>query len=196
MRKAELSRTTNETNIKIEINLDGTGTANINTGIGFFDHMLTQIAVHGLFDISIEAEGDLHIDPHHTIEDCGLVLGETVNQALGDRRGITRMASAYVPMDEALGHVVLDLSGRPYTVISVPWTAPIIGIVPTSLLEHFFESFAITGRCNTHARIIYGKDNHHMSEALFKAFGRALDTATRIDDRRLDQIPSSKGNLV
>lgn len=196
MRKAEISRTTNETNIKITVNLDGTGTAHMNTGIGFFDHMLTQVAVHGLFDLSIEAEGDLHIDPHHTIEDCGLVLGETINQALEDRRGITRMASAYVPMDEALGHVALDLSGRPYTVISVPWTAQTIGNIPTSLLEHFFESFATTCRCNLHARILYGKDNHHMSEALFKAFGRALDTATRFDDRRLDQMPSSKGNLV
>ena len=196
MRKAEFSRTTNETKIKIGINLDGTGTAHINTGIGFFDHMLTQVAVHGLFDISVEAEGDLHIDPHHTIEDCGLALGETINQALADRRGITRMASAYVPMDEALGHVALDLSGRPYTVISAPWTAPTIGSIPTSLLEHFFESFAITSRCNLHARILYGKDNHHMIEALFKAFGRALDTATRIDSRRLDQIPSSKGNLI
>jgi imidazoleglycerol-phosphate dehydratase len=196
MRKAEISRTTKETKIKISINLDGTGIANINTRIGFFDHMLTQIAVHGLFDITVEAEGDLHIDPHHTIEDCGLVLGDVVSQALEDRRGIARMASAYVPMDEALGHVALDLSGRPYTVISVPWTAPSIGSIPTSLLEHFFESFAITCRCNLHAKILYGKDNHHMIEALFKAFGRALDTATQLDARRLDQIPSSKGNLV
>ena len=196
MRKAEISRTTNETKIKAAINLDGTGTAKINTGIGFFDHMLTQIAVHGLFDITLEAEGDLHIDPHHTMEDCGLVLGETVSQALEDRRGIVRMGSAYVPMDEALGHVVIDLSGRPYSVISVPWTAPSVGNIPTSLLEHFFESFAIASRSNLHARILYGKDNHHMSEALFKAFGRALDTATLIDTRRSDQIPSSKGNLV
>ena len=196
MRKAEISRTTKETKIKIGVNLDGTGIAHINTGIGFFDHMLTQIAVHGLFDITVEAEGDLDIDPHHTIEDCGLVLGETVNQALDNRRGISRMASAYVPMDEVLGHVALDLSGRPYTVISAPWTAPSVGTIPTSLLEHFFESFAITCRCNLHARIIYGKDNHHMAEALFKAFGRALDAATQIDTRRLDQIPSSKGNLV
>jgi imidazoleglycerol-phosphate dehydratase len=196
MRKAELSRTTNETNIKTEVNLDGKGTANINTGIGFFDHMLTQISVHGLFDISIEAEGDLHIDPHHTIEDCGLAFGETVNQALGDRRGITRMASAYVPMDESLGHAVLDLSGRPYSVITIPWAGSTVGNIPTSLIEHFFESFAITCRCNLHTRILYGKDNHHMSEALFKAFGRALDTATQMDDRRLDQIPSSKGSLI
>ncbi len=196
MRKAEISRTTNETKIKAAINLDGTGTAKINTGIGFFDHMLTQIAVHGLFDITLEAEGDLHIDPHHTMEDCGLVLGETVSQALEDRRGIVRMGSAYVPMDETLGHVVIDLSGRPYSVISIPWIGPSVGNIPTSLLEHFFESFAITSRSNLHARILYGKDNHHMSEALFKAFGRALDTATLIDIRRSDQIPSSKGNLV
>lgn len=196
MRKAEFSRTTNETDIKIAVNLDGLGKAQINTGIGFFDHMLTQIAVHGLFDISIEVQGDIHIDSHHTIEDCGLALGEVINQALDERRGITRMASAYVPMDESLGHVALDLSGRPYTVISAPWTAPTVGNIPTSLIEHFFESFAITCRCNLHARILYGKDNHHMVEALFKAFSRALDTATQIDDRRLNQIPSSKGNLV
>ena len=196
MRKAEISRTTNETKIKATINLDGMGKAQINTGVGFFDHMLTQIAVHGLFDITIEAEGDLDVDAHHTVEDCGLVLGEMVSQALKDRRGIARMGSAYVPMDDALGHVVVDLSGRPYSVISVPWTAPSVGNIPTSLLEHFIESFAITCKCTLHARILYGKDNHHMSEALFKAFGRALDIATQLDARRLDQIPSSKGNLV
>jgi imidazoleglycerol-phosphate dehydratase len=196
MRIAKYSRTTNETKIEIEVNLDGTGKVNVNTGIGFFDHMVTQIAVHGLFDIDLVAEGDLHIDYHHTIEDCGLVFGETINKALGDRRGIMRMGSFYVPMDEALGQVVLDLSGRPYSVISVPWTSPKVAGIPTSLIEHFFESFAITSRSNLHARILYGNDNHHMSESLFKSFGKALDIATQLDERRKNNIPSSKGNLT
>lgn len=196
MRIAKYSRITNETKIAIEVNLDGTGIANVNTGIGFFDHMVTQIAVHGLFDIDLVAEGDLYIDSHHTIEDCGLVLGETINKALEDRRGIKRMGSFFVPMDEALGHVVIDLSGRPYSVISVPWTSPMVANIPTSLIEHFFESFAITSRSNLHARILYGKDNHHICESLFKSFGKALDIATQVDERRNNDIPSSKGNLT
>lgn len=195
MRKAEIIRETNETKIYISIDLDGSGYADINTGLGFFDHMNTQIAVHGLFDLEIRAEGDLEVDSHHTIEDCALVLGETINKALGDRKGISRMASAIVPMDEALGQVTLDLSGRPYTVLQMSWTSPFVGSIPTSLIEHYFESFAITSRSNLHARVIYGKDNHHMAEALFKAFGRALEAATRVDPRREDQIPSSKGQL-
>lgn len=195
MRKAEIIRETNETKIYISIDLDGSGYADINTGLGFFDHMNTQIAVHGLFDLEIRAEGDLEVDSHHTIEDCALVLGETINKALGDRKGISRMASAIVPMDEALGQVTLDLSGRPYTVLQMSWTSPFVGSIPTSLIEHYFESFAITSRSNLHARVFYGKDNHHMAEALFKAFGRALEAATRVDPRREDQIPSSKGQL-
>ncbi|MBL7161013.1 MAG: imidazoleglycerol-phosphate dehydratase HisB [Anaerolineales bacterium] len=196
MRTAQIERKTKETDIQLELNLDGDGKAEIDTGIGFFDHMLTQIAVHGLFDIRLETEGDLFIDPHHTIEDCGLALGEALTQVLGDKRGITRMATSFVPMDEALAQVVLDLSGRPYAVIQTAWTAPDIGGIPTSLIEHFFESFAVTGRANLHASVLYGRDNHHMAEALFKALGRALDAATQIDPRRAGEVPSSKGVLA
>jgi imidazoleglycerol-phosphate dehydratase len=146
--------------------------------------------------MKVKAEGDLHVDSHHTIEDCALVLGEAFNKAMGDRRGIYRMASAYVPMDEALGQVIVDLSGRPYAILKMKWTSPSVSHIPTSLIEHFFESFAITCRCNLHCRILYGRDNHHMAEALFKALGRALDSATQVDARRKDSIPSSKGNLV
>jgi len=195
MRTSKINRKTKETDISLSLNLDGSGNANINTGIGFFDHMLTQIAVHGLIDLDLQAKGDLHIDAHHTIEDCGLVLGEAIAQALGEKRGITRMAEASVPMDDALAKVVLDLSGRPYSVIQTNWVSPNVGNIPTSLLEHFFESLATMSRMNLHININYGKDNHHMAEALFKAFARALDAAIQIDPRRADDIPSSKGKL-
>jgi len=151
--------------------------------------------VHGLFDIKLKAEGDLHIDPHHTIEDCGLVLGEALSQALGDKGGIVRTATRFVPMDEALARVVLELSGRPYAVLQTAWVSPDVGAIPTSLLEHFFESAAITGGANLHIAVLYGRDNHHMAEAAFKAFGRALDAATQIDPRRAGKVPSSKGVL-
>ena len=196
MRTAKIERKTKETKISLEFNLDGKGVAQIDTGIGFFDHMLTQIAVHGLFDIQLKAEGDLYIDAHHTIEDCGLVLGEALSQALGDKGGIVRMATSFVPMDEALARVVLDLSGRPYAVLQTAWVSPDVGGIPTSLIEHFFESVAITGRANLHIGVLYGRDNHHMAEATFKAFGRALDAATQIDPRRAGEVPSSKGVLV
>jgi len=196
MRQSTINRKTKETDISLSLNLDGTGQANINTGIGFFDHMLTQIAVHGLMDIDLQVKGDLHIDAHHTIEDCGLVLGEAIGQALGQKQGISRMAEASVPMDDALAWVVLDLSGRPYFVIQTKWISPNVGGIPTSLIEHFFESVAVvTSRINLHINILYGKDNHHIAEALFKAFARALDTATQLDPRRAGNIPSSKGNL-
>jgi len=155
--------------------------------------MLAQVAVHGLFDLQVEAQGDLEVDAHHTVEDVGLALGDAFSQALGDRKGIVRMASAAVPMDDSLAYVVIDLSGRPYTVFQVTWHGPNIGVLPTSLIEHFFESFAVTARCNLHALVLYGKDDHHQAEALFKAFGRALDAATSMDVRRAGQIPSTKG---
>ncbi len=196
MRKAKVERKTSETEVRIELELDGSGKAEINTGLGFFDHMLTQIAVHGLFDLKIEARGDLHIDPHHTVEDTGLALGAAFDQALSDRRGIVRMASFYTPMDETLGRVVVDLSGRPYSVIQVAWNAPSIGGIPATLFEHFLESFAVTCRCNLHAQVLYGKDDHHKAEALFKALARALDQATQLEPRRASQVPSSKGSLV
>ena len=195
MRKAKIDRKTSETDICLSLNLDGLGQARINTGIGFFDHMLTQIAVHGLIDLDLQAKGDLQIDAHHTIEDCGLVLGEAIAQALGEKRGITRMAEASVPMDDALARVVLDLSGRPYSLFRTKWVSASVGGLPVSLLEHFFESLAITSRMNLHIHVLYGKDNHHMAEALFKAFARALDGAIQIDPRRADLIPSSKGQL-
>ncbi|NIP19138.1 MAG: imidazoleglycerol-phosphate dehydratase HisB [Xanthomonadales bacterium] len=195
MRTAKLERKTKETDIQLEVNLDGSGKHEIETGIGFFDHMLVQIAVHGLFDLKIKAAGDLHIDPHHTVEDCGLALGAAFKQALGDKAGIIRTASATVPMDEALGQVVIDFSGRPYAVLTTAWTSPMVGNLPTTLLEHFFESFATACGANLHLIVHYGKDNHHMAESLFKAAARAMAKAVQIDPRRQDQIPSSKGVL-
>lgn len=195
MRSTKISRQTNETQITIKLELDGTGKHEISTGIGFFDHMLTHLAVHGLFDLSVQAQGDLEIDTHHTIEDIALVLGQAFDRVLGDRKGIFRMGDCFVPMDETLAHVAIDLSGRPYAVIQTEWYAPYIGNIPTTLFPHFFESFAVTSRCNLHARILYGRDDHHQAEALFKAWARALDTATQIDPRRMGAIPSTKGTL-
>jgi imidazoleglycerol-phosphate dehydratase len=195
MRSAKVDRKTRETDISVQLKLDGSGDYQIDTGIGFFDHMLTQIAVHGLFDLFVKAKGDLHIDPHHTIEDCGLVLGTSFAQALGDKAGTVRTASALVPMDDALGQVVLDFSGRPYSVITTAWTSSMVGGIHTTLLEHFFESFAVASTSNLHLIMHYGKDNHHMAESLFKAFGRAASAAVQLDPRRMGQIPSSKGVL-
>jgi imidazoleglycerol-phosphate dehydratase len=196
MRTAEVSRQTNETQIKITLNLDGTGTHHISTGIGFLDHMLTHLAVHGLFDVSLEAEGDLEVDAHHTVEDIALTLGQAFDKGLGDRKGIVRMADCFAPMDETLAHVAIDLSGRPHAVIQAEWHTPYIGTIPTTLFAHFFESFAITARCNLHARVLYGRDDHHQAEALFKAWSRALDRATQLDPRRLNAVPSTKGTLT
>jgi imidazoleglycerol-phosphate dehydratase len=196
MRTAEIQQTTNETDIHVRLSLDGSGAHEIATGVGFLDHMLSHVAVHGLFDINLTARGDLHIDSHHTIEDCALALGQALSEALGDRKGIVRMGSAYVPMDEALAFVAIDLSGRPYTVFEATWRAPMIGQLPTSLVGHFFESLAVAARMNLHARVLYGRDDHHQAEALFKAFGRALDTATQFDPRRSGVVPSTKGTLT
>ena len=195
MRTAKVERKTNETQISIQLNLDGTGKYTIDTGIGFLDHMLSHVAVHGLFDLELKARGDLHVDIHHTMEDCALVLGQAFDQALGDRAGIVRMGSAYVPMDESLAFVCVDLSGRPYSVVQAEWNGPNVGDIPTSLFPHFLESFAVTSRSNLHARILYGRDNHHQAEALFKALGRALEAATRVEPRRIGSIPSTKGSL-
>ncbi len=195
MRTSQITRKTSETQITIELNLDGSGLHDISTGVGFLDHMLTHIAAHGLFDITVKAQGDLHIDVHHTVEDVALVLGSAFDQALGDRKSITRMASFYAPMDETLAFVALDLSGRPYSVIAAAWGSAPVGGIPASLFPHFFESFAITARCNLHARILYGRDDHHKAEALFKAFARALDAATTVDGRR-QTVPSTKGTLT
>ena len=196
MRIAEMHRKTNETDITLKINLDGNGEVVIQTDIPFLDHMLHHVAVHGLFDLEIKAIGDLDVDCHHTVEDVAIVLGEAFNEALGDRKGILRMGSAYVPMDESLAFVALDLSGRPYTFLDMDWHTPSVGNIPTSLFPHFLESFAFACRCNLHARILHGRDDHHQAEALFKALGRALETAVRMDPRRGGAVPSTKGSLI
>jgi imidazoleglycerol-phosphate dehydratase len=196
IRFAEIRRTTNETDIAISLKLDGSGIYNIHTGVGFLDHMLSQIALHGLFDLQVQAQGDLQIDPHHTVEDVALALGQAFDQALGERKGIVRTAFAYAPMDETLARVVVDLSGRPYGLVQAEWHTPYINQVPTSLLPHFFESLAVTLRANLHAQVLYGRDDHHQAEALFKALARALDAAVRIDPRRGQALPSTKGALA
>jgi imidazoleglycerol-phosphate dehydratase len=195
MRTSTLHRHTHETDIRLSLSLDGAGRHDVQTGIGFLDHLLTHIAVHGLFDLTVQASGDLHVDPHHTIEDTALVLGQAFNEALADRKGIVRMGSAYVPMDEALAFVAVDFSGRPYAVVQAEWHSPAIGQFPTSLIPHFLESFATAARANVHARVLYGRDDHHQAEALFKALGRALDSATGVDPRRAGEVPSTKGTL-
>jgi imidazoleglycerol-phosphate dehydratase len=195
MRTARIERKTKETDVLVEVNLDGSGQYEIETGVGFFDHMLTQIAVHGLFDLVFRAKGDLHIDPHHTVEDSGLALGAAFKEALGDKRGINRTASATVPMDEALGQVVVDFSGRPYALIKTAWSSPMVGGLHTTLIEHFFESFATASGANLHVIVHYGRDNHHMAESLFKALARAMSESVQVDPRRSGGVPSSKGVL-
>ncbi len=195
MRTAEIHRQTNETDIRLSLALDGTGQAEVQTGLGFLDHMLHHLAVHGLFDLTLHARGDLHVDAHHTVEDCALALGMAFDRVLGDRRGIVRMGSAYVPMDETLAFVAVDLSGRPYAVVQADWHGPAVGGIATSLFPHFLHSFAVAARANLHARVLYGADDHHQAEALFKALGRALDAATCLDPRRGGVVPSTKGVL-
>jgi imidazoleglycerol-phosphate dehydratase len=194
-RQAIVTRQTGETQVEVRLEIDGSGQHQIDTGLPFLDHMLAQIAVHGLFDLFIKAQGDLHIDPHHTMEDVALALGTAFQQALGDRAGIVRMASYDCPMDESAAWVAVDFSGRPYSVIQVEWHAPTVGGLPVSLFAHFLESFALQARCNLHCAVRYGRDDHHQAEAIFKALARALDTATRIDPRRAGLVPSSKGIL-
>jgi len=194
-RTAYIKRDTNETQIELSINLDGTGQADIDTGVGFYDHMLHHVAVHGLIDLSIKATGDLHIDSHHTIEDIGICLGRAIDEALTSRKGINRMGMAYVPMDEALARVVIDLSGRPYVVINAEFTTPMMGQMPTDLVIHALETIAFHAKMNLHAEVLYGRNDHHKAEALFKAFGRALTQAVATDPRR-QGIPSTKGTLT
>lgn len=196
MRIATIHRQTAETDVHLTLNLDGTGQYRGETGLGFLDHMLAHVAVHGLFDLTVRVSGDLHVDPHHTMEDVALVLGQALDQALGDRAGIVRIGAAHVPMDEALAFVAVDLSGRPYAVTEMSWAGPSVGGLPVTLIPHFFESLAVAARANVHARLLYGRDDHHQAEALFKALGRALDAATRLDPRRGEAIPSTKGRLV
>lgn len=195
MRTATIARQTNETDITLSLNLDGSGQHGVQTGVGFLDHMLTHLAVHGLFDLTVRATGDLHIDAHHTIEDTALVLGQAFAEALGDKKGIVRMSHAYVPMDEALAFVAVDLSGRPYAVMQAEWHTPTIGQFPTALVPHFIESLAVTMKANIHARVLYGRDDHHQAESLFKALARALSVAVQMDARRAGAVPSAKGSL-
>ena len=194
-RTATISRRTGETDITLTLALDGAGSATVATGIGFLDHMLALFARHGLFDITVSATGDLHVDEHHTAEDTCICLGQALDQALGERRGIVRAAHSFVPMDEALGFVAVDLGGRPYCVVEADFVTPRVGQLGTDLIAHLFESIAIHGRLNLHARVIYGRNDHHKVEALFKAFGRALDAATRLDERLGGAMPSTKGTL-
>lgn len=193
-RSAHIERKTGETQITLSLTVDGKGKADIQTGIGFLDHMLTLFAGHGLFDLTVRATGDLHIDDHHTAEDVCICLGKALDQALGDRRGIVRTAHSYVPMDESLGLVAIDLGGRPYCVFDAEFVTPRLGDLGTDLIFHLFETLAIHARMNLHAKVLYGRNDHHKAEALFKALGRALDAATQIDPRR-QGVPSTKGTL-
>lgn len=195
MRQATVERTTRESSIKLTLNVDGSGRAQIDTGIGFLDHMLTLLAGHGLFDLEVKATGDLHVDEHHTAEDTLICLGKAFDQALGDRRGIVRTAHSYVPMDESLALVAVDLSGRPYCVFNADFMTPRLGALGTDLIFHLFESLAIHARMNLHAQVLYGRNDHHKVEALFKGLARALDAATQLDARRQD-VPSTKGTLT
>jgi imidazoleglycerol-phosphate dehydratase len=194
-RTATITRRTGETDVTLMLTIDGTGSAEISSGIGFLDHMLTLFAKHGLFDLRVAASGDLHIDEHHTAEDVCICLGRALDQALGERRGLVRTAHSYVPMDEALGFVAVDLGGRPYCVVDAQFVTPRVGQLGTDLIAHLFESIAFHGRLNLHARVLYGHNDHHKIEALFKALGRSLDAATRIDERLQDAVPSTKGTL-
>lgn len=194
-RTADLSRSTSETRIRVALNLDGSGRAQLATGIGFFDHMLEQIARHGLIDLTIEAQGDLHIDGHHTVEDVGITLGQAFAQALGDKRGVRRYGHAYVPLDEALSRVVIDLSGRPGLVWEVPFTRAMVGEFDVDLAHEFFQGFVNHAGVTLHVDNLRGANAHHQCETVFKAFGRALRMAVEPDARAAGSIPSTKGSL-
>ena len=189
-------RTTSETRVRVNLNLDGTGAARVSTGIGMLDHLIDQIARHSLIDLEVEAQGDTEVDAHHTTEDVAICMGRALNQALGDRNGIVRMADRTVPMDESLVQVAIDLSGRPYAAIDLPFRGERIGTLSTELVEHFLTSFAFEGRMALHVRELAGKNDHHRAEAAFKALARALGDAIAIDPRREGSIASTKGTLT
>ena len=194
-RMAEVTRNTAETQIRVAINLDGTGSSRLSTGIGFFDHMLDQIARHGLIDLDIQAVGDLHIDGHHTVEDVGITLGQAFQQAVGDKKGIRRYGHAYVPLDEALSRVVVDFSGRPGLVMDVPFTSGMVGTLDTQLVHEFFQGFVNHALVTLHIDNLKGENAHHQAETVFKAFARALRAAVERDPRSAGVIPSTKGSL-
>lgn len=193
-RTAEKQRTTKETDVRVKLGLDGRGVSSISTGIGFLDHMLELFAKHGLFDLELSCKGDLHIDQHHSVEDIAITLGQTVSEALGDKTGIVRFGSAYLPMDETLVRSVIDLSGRAFIVYRVPKVRDRIGELDVELVEHFWRSFAEQVRCNLHIELLYGANQHHIIEAVFKATARALSVATRLSER-VEGVPSTKGTL-
>ena len=194
-RRAEVVRKTAETQITVRVDLDGTGQAKLATGIGFFDHMLDQIARHGLIDLDIQAQGDLHIDGHHTVEDVGITLGQAVYQAVGDKKGIRRYGHAYVPLDEALSRVVIDFSGRPGLVMNVPFKSGMIGTFDSQLAHEFFQGFANHAFVTLHIDNLRGENAHHQCETVFKAFARALRVALELDPRSAGTVPSTKGSL-
>jgi imidazoleglycerol-phosphate dehydratase len=194
-RTASISRRTAETSIDVVLDVDGSGKFVTETGLGFFDHMLSHIAKHGVFDLEVRATGDLHIDAHHTVEDCGIALGEAFTQALGDKAGLVRAGSAVMPLDEALAFAAVDLSGRPYAALDLRLLGRDVGGMPPDLYGHFLESFAFAAKMNLHIRTLAGVNDHHKIEACFKAMARALDAATRVDRRRGGDIPSTKGTI-
>lgn len=193
-RYAEVGRKTGETDITVAINIDGTGKSNIDTGIGFFDHMLDAFARHGLFDLTVKVKGDLNVDGHHTVEDTGIVLGQAIAQAIGDKKGIKRYGYMILPMDETLALSAVDLCGRPYFVMDAIFNAPMVGDFDTQLVNEFFYALSYSAAMNLHLRIITGMNEHHKIEAMFKAFAKALDSATSYDDRITDVL-STKGSL-
>jgi imidazoleglycerol-phosphate dehydratase len=195
MRKAEITRTTHETEVSVSVTLDGTGQHRMATGIGFFDHMLDQLSRHALIDMTVTAKGDLHIDDHHTVEDCGIALGQALARALGDKRGIRRYGECSLPMDDAQLRCALDLSGRPYLVWNVPFPTPKIGSFDTELVREFFQALATHGGITLHLDLIHGLNSHHIAEATFKAVARSLRQAVEADPRAAGSIPSTKGTL-
>lgn len=194
-RTATITRTTKETDIKAYVALDGTGSYEISTGVGFLDHMLEQLARHSLIDIKLEAKGDLHIDCHHTAEDCGIVLGQAIAKALGDKAGITRYADVHLPMDETMTRVAVDVSGRPFLVWDVKFTAPRLGDIDTELFREWFQAFAQNAGLTLHVTNLYGVNNHHIAETCYKGLARALRTALTVDQRQAGRVPSTKGSL-
>ena len=195
MRHAKTTRTTNETSIAVAVNLDGTGKCEIETGVGFFDHMLEQLGKHSLIDISLKAKGDLHIDDHHTVEDAGIALGKALQEAMGERRGIVRYGHAYLPMDETLSRASIDVSGRPFLVFRADFHAGKIGHFDTQLIREFFQAFAMNAGITLHLENLYGVNDHHIAESCFKAVARALRIAVTVDPRQANEIPSTKGVL-
>lgn len=195
-RQATIARRTKETQITATVDLDGTGASEITTGIGFLDHMLEQLARHGLIDIKLEAKGDLHIDFHHTAEDVGIVLGQAVAKALGDKQGITRYADVHLPMDEALTRVAIDVSGRPYLIWKVAFSQPKIGEIDTELFREWFQAFAQNAGITLHVENLYGENNHHIAETCYKGLARALREAIALDPKQVGRIPSTKGMLA